>query len=323
MNSKCQRVKLNDGHFIPVLGLGTAVPEEFPRNNLKEIIKIAIDAGFHHFDSAFLYKTEEYVGESIRKKIADGTVRREDIFYTTKVWCNCLRPELVRSSLEQSLKKVQLDYVDLYLMHFPMALKAGEDEFPIDEHGKLIFDTVDLCATWEAMEKCKDAGLTKSIGVCNFNRRQLEKILNKPGLKYKPVCNQVECHPYLNQIKLLDFCKSNDIVLVAYGVLGTQRYTGWVDQNSPVLLDEPVLHRLAKKYSQTPALIALRYQLQRGIVALHSTLKEKHIKENTQVFEFKLTSEDMKVLDGLNRNLRYLPATMFEGHPNFPFSDEY
>ncbi|XP_005071810.1 aldo-keto reductase family 1 member C21 [Mesocricetus auratus] len=323
MNSKCQRVELNDGHFIPVLGLGTAIPIKFPKSMIKELTKVAIDAGFRHFDCASIYKTEEYVGESIRTKIADGTVRREDIFYTSKVWCNCLRPELVRSSLEQSLKKVQLDYVDLYLIHFPMALKAGEDEIPVDEHGKLIFDIVDLCATWEAMEKCKDAGLTKSIGVSNFNRRQLEMILNKPGLKYKPVCNQVECHPYLNQMKLLDFCKSNDIVLVAYGVLGTQRYTGWVDQNTPALLDEPVLHRLAKKYNQTPALIALRYQLQRGIVTLNSTLKENRVKENIQVFEFQLSSEDMKVLNGLNRNLRYMTAPLFEDHPNFPFSDEY
>ncbi|XP_016829817.1 aldo-keto reductase family 1 member C21-like isoform X2 [Cricetulus griseus] len=297
MNSKIQCMKLNDGHFIPVLGFGTAVPEKFSKSKIKEPIKIAIEAGIYHFDCASIYKTEEYVGESIRTKIADGTLRREDIFYTSKVWCNCLRPELVRSSLEQSLKKVQLDYVDLYIMHFPMALKA--------------------------MEKCKDAGLTKSIGVSNFNRRQLEMILNKPGLKYKPVCNQVECHPYLNQMKLLDFCKSNDIALVAYGVLGTQRYTGWVDQNSPVLLDEPVLHCMAKKYNRTPALIALRYQLQRGIVALNSTFNEEHIKENIQVFEFQLSSEDMKVLDGLNRNQRYVTALIFDGHPNFPFSDEY
>ncbi|XP_052583793.1 aldo-keto reductase family 1 member C21-like isoform X2 [Peromyscus californicus insignis] len=297
MNSKCQLVELNDGHFIPVLGFGTAVPAEVPKSKIKEPTKIAIDAGFRHFDCASVYKTEDYVGEVIRSKIADGTVKRKDIFYTTKVWCDCLRPELVRSSLEQSLKKIQLDYVDLYLIHYPVALKA--------------------------MERCKEAGLTKSIGVSNFNRRQLETILNKPGLKYKPVCNQVECHPYLNQMKLLDFCKSNDIILVAYGVLGTQRYVGWVDQNSPVLLDEPVLCSMAKKYNQTPALIALRYQLQRGIVALNSTFNEKRVKENIKVFEFQLSSEDMKVLDGLNRNLRYMNASMFAGHPNYPFSDEY
>ncbi|KAL1784672.1 aldo-keto reductase family 1 member C21-like [Sigmodon hispidus] len=165
MKSKYQRVKLNDGHSIPVLGFGTAVLPEFPKTEFKKLLKVAIDAGFHHFDSASVYGSEDCVGEVIRSKIAEGTVRREDMFYTSKVWCNCLHPELVRSSLEQSLNKVQLDYVNLYLIHQPMALKATE--------------------------KCKDAGLTRSIGVSNINRRQLEKILNKPGLKYKPVCNQV------------------------------------------------------------------------------------------------------------------------------------
>ncbi|KAK7796143.1 hypothetical protein U0070_007567, partial [Myodes glareolus] len=280
MNSKCPNIELNDGHFIPVLGFGTAVPEEFPKSKIKELIKTAIDVGFRHFDSASVYKTEDYVGEVIQSKIADGTVRREDIFLTSKVWCNCLRPELVRSSLEQSLKKFQVDYVNLYLMHFPTALKPGENDFPVDEHGKLIFDTVDLCATWEALEKCKDAGLAKSIGVSNFNRRQLEMILKKPGLKHKPVCNEVECHPYLNQMKLLEFCKSNDIVLNEGFSLTV--FHSRVDPSSPVLLDEPVLHFMAKKYNQTPALIALRYQIQRGIVALSSTLKEKRVKENIQ-----------------------------------------
>ncbi|KAL4698926.1 hypothetical protein H8959_011583, partial [Pygathrix nigripes] len=177
----------------------------------------------------------------------------------------------------------------------------GETQLPTDENGKVIFDTVDLCAIWEAMEKCKDAGLAKSIGVSNFNRRQLEMILNKPGLKYKPVCNQVECHPYLNQRKLLDFCKSKDIVLVAHSALGTQRHKLWVDQNSPVLLEDPVLCALAKKHKRSPALIALRYQLQRGVVVLAKSYNEQRIRENVQ-----LTSEDMKVLDGLNRNFRYV-----------------
>ncbi|XP_029414579.1 aldo-keto reductase family 1 member C1 homolog isoform X3 [Nannospalax galili] len=283
-SSRYQCVELNDGHFIPVLGFGTAIPSEVPYSKAKEMTEIAIDAGFRHFDSAPVYGTEAHVGEAIRTKIADGTVRREDIFYTSK---------------------------------------PDEKNLPTEEHGKVIFDTVDLCETWEAMEKCKDAGLTKSIGVSNFNRRQLEMILNKPGLKYKPVCNQVECHIYLNQRKLLDFCKSKDIVLVAYSALGSHREKHWVDPNSPVLLDDPVLASMAKKYKQTPALIALRYQLQRGVVVLAKSLNEKRIKENIQVFEFQLTSEDMKVLDGLDRNLRYLTFTIFFGHPNFPFSDEY
>ncbi|XP_028746827.1 estradiol 17 beta-dehydrogenase 5 [Peromyscus leucopus] len=323
MNSKQQTVKLSDGHFIPVLGFGTYAPQEVPKTKATEATKIAIDAGFRHIDSASMYQNEEEVGLAIRSKIAEGTVKREDIFYTTKLWCTFHRPELVQFCLEQSLKKLQLHYVDLYLIHFPISLKPGENYLPTDENGKTIFDTVDLCATWEAMERCKDAGLTKSIGVSNFNRRQLEMILNKPGLKYKPVCNQVECHLYLNQGKLLDFCKSKDIVLVAYSALGSHREKKWVDHNTPILLDDPVLGSMAKKYKRTPALIALRYQLQRGVVVLAKSFTEKRIKENIQVFEFQLTSEDMKVLDGLNKNIRYISGSIFKGHPEFPFSDEY
>ncbi|XP_038188433.1 3-alpha-hydroxysteroid dehydrogenase-like isoform X2 [Arvicola amphibius] len=297
MSSVPLRVALNDGHFIPVLGFGTTVPDKVPKNELIKATKIAIDAGFRHFDSAYLYGIEEEAGQAIRSKIADGTVKREDIFYTSKLWSTFHRPELVRSCLEASLKKAQLDYVDLYIIHFPMALQA--------------------------MEKCKDAGLAKSIGVSNFNRRQLEMILNKPGLKYKPVCNQVECHLYFNQNKMLEYCKSKDIALVAYCTLGSSRDPMWVDQSSPVLLEDPVLCTMAKKYKQTPALVALRYLLQRGIVTLARSFNEKRIKEMMQVFEFQLTSEDMKVLDGLNRNLRYNSGDYFDGHPNHPFTDEY
>ncbi|XP_012999943.1 prostaglandin-E(2) 9-reductase-like isoform X2 [Cavia porcellus] len=308
MDHRLLRVELNDGHFIPVLGFGTSVPSKVPKSKVTEATRLAIDAGFRHIDSAYLYQNEEEVGLAIRSKIADGTVKREDIFYTSKLWPTFSKPELVQPALEMSLKKLQLDFVDLYLIHFPTPLQPGEKVIPQDEHGKLLYDTVDLCDTWAAMEKCKDLGLAKSIGVSNFNRRQMEKILNKPGLKYKPVCNQVECHPYLNQSQLLAYCRSKDIVLVAYCALGTARDEQWVDPSSPVLLEDPVLCAVAKKYQRSPAQIALRYQLQRGVVVLAQSFNEKRIKENMQVFEFQLTSEDMKILDGLNRNFRYNTA---------------
>lgn len=279
--------------------------------------------GFRHIDAAYFYENEEEVGQALRDKMADGTVKREDLFYTTKIWITFLRPELVRQCLERSLKKLGLDYVDLCIIHIPIAMKPGEELLPKDANGKFIFDTVDIRDTWEALEKCKDAGLSKSIGVSNFNHKQLELILNKPGLKYKPTCNQVECHPYLNQSKLLEFCKSKDIVLVAYSALGSHRDPSWVSSDSPYLLEDPVLMTIAKKHNRTPGQVALRYQLQRGVVVLAKSFNEKRIKENFQAFDFELTPEDMKTIDSLNRNFRYSQMAFALDHPDYPFLEEY
>ncbi|XP_078524334.1 estradiol 17 beta-dehydrogenase 5-like isoform X2 [Lissotriton helveticus] len=276
-------ITMSDKNRIPVLGFGTNAPEEVPKSQTKEATKVAIEFGFRHIDSAQLYQNEVEVGEAIREKIADGTVKREEIFYTGKLPPNCNSPEMVRQCLEKSLKYLHLDYMDMFLIHFPMSFAPGDSFYPLDETGKIICMNTDLCATWEAMEACKDAGLVKSIGVSNFNRRQLELILNKPGLKYKPVCNQVECHIYLNQSKLLEFCKSKNIVLVAYRVLGSSRDKACIDQNSPVLLKDPVLVQIGQKYNKSPAQIALRNVLQRGVVALAMSFSAEHIKQNLQV----------------------------------------
>ncbi|XP_054446803.1 aldo-keto reductase family 1 member C4-like [Pteronotus mesoamericanus] len=316
-------VKLNDGYFMPTLGLGTSAPHEVAKSKVEEAIETAIDVGYRHIDSAYVYLNEVEVGRAIQKKIADGTVKRDDIFLTSKLWASFSCPELVQSSLEMSLRKLQLSYVDLFLIHFPTALKPGEEILPKDSHRKLIFDRMDLGSVWEALEKCKEAGLAKSIGVSNFNCRQLKMILNKSGLKYKPVCNQVECHLYLNQSKLLEFCKSEDIVLTACAALGSDPRKHWVSQDNPVLLEDPVLNVIAEKHQRTPAQVALRYQLQRGVVVLAKSFTEKRIRENFQVFDFQLTPEDMETLDGLNRNMRYLKFSLFADHPDYPFYDEY
>ncbi|XP_035162640.1 prostaglandin-E(2) 9-reductase-like isoform X2 [Callithrix jacchus] len=300
-------VILNDGHFMPMLGFGTSAPRKVAMSNVEEAVQVAIDVGYRHIDSAYSYLNEEAIGQAIRKKIANGTVKRTDIFYTTKMWGTFSRPELVQRGLELSLQKLQLSYVNLYLVHYPVSLQPGEEFIPMDSQGKIIFDTVDLCSMWEradmyylplagytddssqhyplqAMEKCKDAGLARSIGVSNFNRRQLEMILNKPGLRYKPVCNQVECHPYLNQSKLLEYCKSKDIVMTGYAALGSDPGKEWVKKDNPVLLEDPVLNAIAEKHRRTPAQVALRYQLQRGVVVLAKSFTEKRIKENFQLF---------------------------------------
>eukprot|EP00079_Xenopus_tropicalis_P022728 XP_012814663.1 PREDICTED: aldo-keto reductase family 1, member C2 isoform X1 [Xenopus tropicalis] len=277
-------VLLNDGNRMPVIGYGTYAPQNVPKHLAEEGAKVAIDVGYRHIDSAFMYLNEAEVGRAINAKIADGTVKREDLFYTGK-------PE--------------------------------DNPFPVDENGKFLYHNTDLRDTWKAMEALKDEGLVKSIGVSNFNKRQLELILSMPGLKYKPVCNQVECHIYLNQSKLLEFCKSKDIVLVGYSVLGSSRDEQWIDQNSPVVLEDPVLNAIAKKLNRTPAQVAMRYLLQRGVVILAKSFTPARIQQNFQIFDFQLNAEEMKTLDGVNKNLRYLDLKQLADHPKYPFADDY
>ncbi|KAG8540591.1 hypothetical protein GDO81_018985 [Engystomops pustulosus] len=307
--TKHSRITLNDGHKIPVVGLGTYAPQEFPKSMAAEAVKVALEFGYRHIDSALIYGNEVEVGQAIREKIADGTVKREDVFYTSKLWSTYHPQHLVRSCLEKSLKDLQLDYIDLYLIHNPIEFKPGDDLLPMDENGKLIYHNTDIRDTWKGMEDCKEAGLVKSIGVSNFNHKQLELILNMPGLRYKPVCNQVECHLYWNQSKLLEFCKSHNIVLEAYGVLGSTRDVNWYDPSAPILLEDPVLNTIAKKHGRTPAQVAMRHMLQRGIVVIAKSYKPGRIKQNLEVFEFELSEEEMKTLNGLNQNRRFVDTS--------------
>ncbi|XP_034258713.1 aldo-keto reductase family 1 member D1 isoform X2 [Pantherophis guttatus] len=321
---KSHRLRLNDGNAIPVIGLGTSTgAEKTPKGTCAESVKTAIDAGYRHIDGAFVYHNEDEVGQAIREKIAEGKIKREDIFYCGKLWNTCHPPEMVRPTLEKTLQILQLDYVDLYLIELPMAFQPGENLYPKDESGKWLYHETDLCATWEALEACKDAGLVKSLGVSNFNRRQLEMILNKPGLKYKPVSNQIECHPYFTQPKLLEFCKLHDIVPVGYSPLGTSRDESWVNVSSPPLLDDPLLNAIGEKYNKTAAQVALRFSIQRGVVVIPKSFNPKRIRENFQIFDFSLTDKEMKDIEALNKNVRYVELLMWKDHPEYPFHDEY
>lgn len=182
-------------------------------------VKDAIDAGYRLIDGAHVYENEHEVGEGVNAKIKEGVVKREDLFVTSKLWNTFHDPKDVRGACEHTLKQLQLDYLDLYLIHWPIGYGLSKELFPKNEAGESLHSNFDLMDTWRAMEELVDAGLTKSIGISNYNIKQVDYIYD--NARIKPVTNQFECHPYLLNKELREHCKSKNIVVTAYSPLGS------------------------------------------------------------------------------------------------------
>ncbi|KAJ3618787.1 hypothetical protein MTP99_005598 [Tenebrio molitor] len=266
--AKVPRVRFNNGLEIPIFGLGTwkSKPGE-----VRQAVKDAIDIDYRHIDCAHVYGNEKEVGEAIKDKISEGKVKREDLFITR--------------AIKTTLSNLQLKYLDLYLIHWPLGYKEEGELFPTGEDGKIQFSDIDYVDTWKEMEQLVQKGLTKSIGLSNFNKRQIERILSVATIK--PVTNQVECHPYLNQRKLIDFCKSKDITITGYSPLGSPDRP-WAKPGDPQLLEDPKLKEVAKKSNKTPAQVLLRYQIQRGVITIPQSVTKSRIEQNFNVFDFEL-----------------------------------
>ncbi|KAL0272490.1 UNVERIFIED_CONTAM: hypothetical protein PYX00_005435 [Menopon gallinae] len=299
-------VKLSNGQRIPILGLGTWKSKP---NEVTEAVKYAIDIGYRHFDCAFIYQNEKEVGAGLSSKFKEGVVKREDVWVTSKLWNTYHEPHLVEVGLRKTLSNLQLEYLDLFLIHWPH-----------DRDGNTIYSDVDYVDTWKAMEECVRKGLTKSIGLSNFNSEQVERVMKAATIK--PVVNQVECHPYLTQKKLRAFCEERGIQLTAYSPLGSPDRP-FADPNAPKLLEDPKLKTIADKYGKTPAQILIRYQIQRGNVVIPKSVTKERIRQNFQVFDFELSREDMSVVDSFDIGGRLVLVVNAKAHKYYPFKIEY
>ncbi|XP_067656995.1 aldo-keto reductase family 1 member B1-like [Haliotis asinina] len=315
-------VNFSDGKSMPVFGLGTW---KSPKGEVAEAVKAAIDCGYRHIDCAWVYGNEEEVGQAINAKIDDGTVKREDLFITSKLWNTFHRPDLVEPAMKESLERLGLSYVDLYLIHWPVALKEDTGEaFPQDAERKLLLSDVDYLDTWKEMESLVEKGLTRSIGVSNFNSEQIQRLLQMEGLKYAPVTNQIETSPYMANDKLISFCRGKGLVVTAYSPLGSADNPQFKsDPSFRRLFDEPSLEAVAKKYGKSIAQVVLRWGIQRNTVVIPKSVTPSRIQENFQIFDFELTQEDMDVISALNRNFRACVFHRISLSKYFPFHAEF
>src|SRR6201994_1816301 len=298
------KIPLSDGSgAIPALGFGTLIPDP---TDTKIATRAALEAGFRQLDSSERYRNEKEVGEAMQEVFKEGKIKREDVFIATKLWNNNHRPERVKPAFEAGLKRLQLDYIDLYLIHTPFAFQPGDEQDPRDQSGKVIYDDgVTLLDTWGALESLVDEGRCKAIGLSDVNMEKAKEIVE--AARIKPAVIHVESHPYLPEWELLEFCKQNGIVLQAFAALG--------HSSEPRLLDDPVITSIARRVKKTPAQVLLAWALQRGTALLTTSKTPSRIKENFDVST--LPEDAMKeISEGIKTRQRF-NAVVQTGVPGF------
>ncbi|KAK1381404.1 non-functional NADPH-dependent codeinone reductase 2-like [Heracleum sosnowskyi] len=271
---------------MPVLGLGTAdYPPPAPEVVIKAVLE-AIELGYRMFDTSSAYKTEEALGEAISQALNLGLIKsRDDVFITSKIWCNDNHGDRVLPALQKTLQNMKLEYLDQYLIHWPVSLKPGADIFHLNQEDVV---PMDIKSVWTAMEECQTLGLTKSIGVSNFTCKKLADIL--AYAKIPPAINQVEMNPNWQQGKLREFCQRNGIMIAAYSPLGAAG-TYWGTKG---VLESPVLMEIAKSKGKSVAQVALRWAFEQGVIIVMKSFNKERLEQNLKIFDWELSDEDSK-----------------------------
>lgn len=288
---------------IPAVGFGTLIPDPIAT---KQATRAALEAGFRHLDCAERYRNEAAVGDAIQEAFKAGTLQREDLFVTTKLWNTNHRPERVKPAFDASCRRLQLNYIDCYIIHTPFAFQPGDDQDPRDEHGRVIYDSgVTLVDTWRALERLVDDGHCRSIGLSDITLEKLREIV--AAARIKPAMVQVESHPYLPEWELLDFCREHGIVVQAFAALGHAM--------EPNLLADPVITAIAQRVHKTPAQVALAWAVQRGTAFLTTSTKPQRIQES---FDISTLPEDamQEIRDRITTNVRF-NSVVTTGVPGF------
>ncbi len=301
-------IKFSNSDEMPIIGLGTwkSKPGE-----VYQAVLWAIEAGYRHIDCAAIYENEKEVGNAFQQAFKDGLVKREEIFVTSKLWNSNHRFEDVQPALKKTLKDLQLEYLDLYLVHWPISFKPGIG-FAKTREEYYTYKDIPLAQTWQGMEECLDIGLTRHIGVSNFNSSKINEIL-KSG-RHAPEMNQVEMHPYLPQNDLVDFCRKQNIHLTAYSPLGSgDRASSNKKTNEPNMMADETVKELAEKLKVSAAQILIAYSVKRGIVVIPKSVNQDRIKQNLEAASIELEDSDMKILEDIDKDYRFIDGSFFTG----------
>ncbi|KAK2861204.1 hypothetical protein FQN49_004437 [Arthroderma sp. PD_2] len=297
------KFKLNTGAEIPAIGFGTWQDEDAQ----EKAVGVALQAGYRHIDTAAIYGTEAAVGKAIKK----SGVPREEIFITSKLWNNKHKPEDVEPAIDTTLKNLDTDHVDLYLMHWPLAFEPGDDPFPQDEAGNMKKADIDYVDTYKAMEKLVKAGKTKAIGISNFSKAETERLLEKTSIV--PAVHQLELHPWLQQASFIAYLKTKGIHVTQYSPLGNQNETYKQDGK---MLESPVLTAVAKKYNKSAPQVALAWGINEGHSVLVKSKTESRIKTNFRS-NYELRAEDLQLVHEMNKNRRFNDMSKTFGYDFF------